>query len=90
MQKAELRVESDTMGQVEIPAWAYWGAQTQRAVQNFGVSDKRIPKSMIKALAFWCGLDLSPAEVAELACYIEIGKMGMPVGKQDQYAINRG
>jgi D-glycero-alpha-D-manno-heptose-7-phosphate kinase len=46
--------------------------------------------SMIKALAFWCGLDLGPAEVAELACYIEMEKMEMPVGKQDQYAAAFG
>ena len=46
--------------------------------------------SMIKALAFWCGLDLAPSEVAELACFIEIEKMGMPVGKQDQYAAAFG
>jgi D-glycero-alpha-D-manno-heptose-7-phosphate kinase len=46
--------------------------------------------SMIKALAFWCGLDLGPAEVAELACHIEIGKMKMPIGKQDQYAAAFG
>jgi D-glycero-alpha-D-manno-heptose-7-phosphate kinase len=45
---------------------------------------------MIKALAFCCGLDLAPREVAELACYIEIDKMGMPVGKQDQYAVAFG
>jgi len=45
-----------------------------------------VATSMIKALAFWCGLDLGPAEVAELACYIEIERLGMPVGKQDQYA----
>jgi D-glycero-alpha-D-manno-heptose-7-phosphate kinase len=45
---------------------------------------------MVKALAFWCGLDLGPAEVAELACYIEIGKLGMPIGKQDQYAAAFG
>jgi fumarate hydratase class II len=38
------------MGQVTLPAWAYWGAQTQRAVENFGVSDKRIPTLMIQAL----------------------------------------
>jgi len=38
------------MGQVTLPAWAYWGAQTQRAVQNFGVSDKRIPAPLIQAL----------------------------------------
>ena len=44
------RSESDTMGQVALPARAYWGAQTQRAVENFGVSDKRIPVPMIRAL----------------------------------------
>jgi D-glycero-alpha-D-manno-heptose-7-phosphate kinase len=46
--------------------------------------------SMIKALAFCCGLDLAPREVAELACYIEIDKMSMPVGKQDPYAVAFG
>jgi fumarate hydratase class II len=46
-----IRSESDTMGEVALPAWAYWGAQTQRAVENFGVSDKRIPALMIQALA---------------------------------------
>jgi fumarate hydratase class II len=45
-----IRKESDTMGEVALPAWAYWGAQTQRAVENFGVSDKRIPPLMIQAL----------------------------------------
>ncbi|MEE9309131.1 MAG: lyase family protein, partial [Spirochaetia bacterium] len=45
-----IRTESDTMGQVSLPAWAYWGAQTQRAVENFGVSDKRIPVLMVQAL----------------------------------------
>ena len=44
------RTELDTMGQITVPAWAYWGAQTQRAVENFGVSDKRIPKLVIQAL----------------------------------------
>jgi fumarate hydratase class II len=45
------RSETDTMGEVRLPAWAYWGAQTQRAVENFAVSDKRIPAGMIEALA---------------------------------------
>jgi len=39
------------MGAVEIPEWAYWGAQTQRAVENFDVSPLRIPVPMIRALA---------------------------------------
>ncbi len=46
--------------------------------------------ALVKALAFWYGLDLGPGEVAELACYIEIEKLGMPVGKQDQYAAAFG
>jgi fumarate hydratase class II len=52
------------MGEVALPAWAYWGAQTQRAVENFGVSDKRIPLLMIQALGL---IKQSAAEVnAEL------------------------
>ncbi|MCP4544428.1 MAG: GHMP kinase [Chloroflexi bacterium] len=53
-------------------------------------SSSSVAVSMIKALAFWCGLDLGPAEVAELACFIEIEKLGMPIGKQDQYAAAFG
>lgn len=49
--RGKTRVESDSMGNVPIPEWAYWGAQTQRAVENFSVSDYRIPKPMIRALA---------------------------------------
>jgi fumarate hydratase class II len=45
------RVESDSMGEVSIPSWAYWGAQTQRAIQNFDVSPLKIPALMIKSLA---------------------------------------
>jgi len=46
--------------------------------------------TMVKALAFWCGLDLGAAEVAELACHIAIDKMKMPISKQDQYAAAFG
>ena len=53
-------------------------------------SSGSVAVAMIKALAFWCGLDLSPYEVAEMASFIEIEKMGMPVGKQDQYAAAFG
>jgi fumarate hydratase class II len=46
----ELRIESDSMGKMEVPSWAYWGAQTQRALDNFAVSGLRIPQPMISAL----------------------------------------
>lgn len=45
------RMESDSMGALSISAGAYWGAQTQRAVENFNVSPFRIPLQMINALA---------------------------------------
>lgn len=48
----EQRTESDSMGEVTIPFGKYWGAQTQRAVQNFGVSALRIPTQMIRALGY--------------------------------------
>jgi fumarate hydratase class II len=64
-----IRRESDTMGEVSLPAWAYWGAQTQRAVENFGVSDKRIPPAMIQALGL---IKQTAAEVnAELGAVAE-------------------
>ena len=50
-ENGEFRVEKDSMGDVQIPGWAYFGAQTQRAVENFSVSEHRIPKPMIRALA---------------------------------------
>ena len=46
----KLRVEKDSMGQMEVPAEAYYGAQTQRAVLNFPISSYRISREMIRAL----------------------------------------
>ncbi|TVR33449.1 MAG: class II fumarate hydratase [Spirochaetaceae bacterium] len=51
MPNAAQRTESDSMGEVRIPQWAYWGAQTQRAMENFAVSSLRIPTAMIRSLA---------------------------------------
>jgi fumarate hydratase class II len=49
-QDVKFRIERDTMGEVQVPADAYYGAQTQRAVDNFPVSDLRFPRVFIKAL----------------------------------------
>ena len=46
--------------------------------------------SMIKALSFWCGIDLEPAATADIACQIQIDRLEMPVGRQDQYAAAFG
>ena len=45
-----MRIEKDSMGEMSVPNNAYYGAQTQRAFENFPVSDLKIPKPLIKAL----------------------------------------
>ena len=44
------RTESDTMGEVQVPASALFGASTQRAVHNFGISGLRMPRRFLRAL----------------------------------------
>ena len=50
MSEDRFRVEHDTMGDVRVPAEARWGAQTQRAVENFPVSGMVVERSLIHAL----------------------------------------
>jgi fumarate hydratase class II len=44
------RIERDSMGEMEVPAEALWGASTQRAVLNFPVSGERFPRHFVRAL----------------------------------------
>ena len=50
----EYRIEKDTMGEVKVPAAAYYGAQTQRSIDNFKIAQdiNRMPKEIIKAFAY--------------------------------------
>jgi fumarate hydratase class II len=43
------RVESDSMGEIEVPADRYWGAQTQRSLHHFDIGTETMPKSLIRA-----------------------------------------
>src|SRR5438128_4570281 len=47
---AETRTERDSMGEMQVPANAYYGASTQRAVLNFPISDLRFPRQFIRAI----------------------------------------
>ncbi|HEY5101160.1 MAG TPA: class II fumarate hydratase [Steroidobacteraceae bacterium] len=66
------RIERDSMGELEVPAHALWGAQTQRAVQNFPISGLALPAAFIAALGLVkqaaaranAALGLLPADVA--------------------------
>ena len=44
------RIEKDSMGEIEVPANQYWGAQTQRSLQNFEIGRERFPREMLWAL----------------------------------------
>ncbi|ASR44242.1 aspartate ammonia-lyase [Xanthomonas citri pv. mangiferaeindicae] len=67
------RIEHDSMGDLQVPADALWGAQTQRAVQNFPVSGRPMPRGFIRALGLIkaaaadvnTGLDLLPGRLGK-------------------------
>jgi fumarate hydratase class II len=45
------RRETDSLGEVEVPADRYWGAQTQRSLHHFSIGDDRMPKAVIRGMA---------------------------------------
>jgi len=47
---SEFRVEKDSMGEMKVPVKAYYGAQTQRAVENFPISGESLPREIVSAL----------------------------------------
>jgi fumarate hydratase class II len=51
MSTPEFRTERDSMGEVRVPREAYYGAQTQRAVDNFPISGIGFPPRFVRALA---------------------------------------
>ena len=72
MSEQSYRIERDSLGEVKVPTDALYGAQTQRAVDNFPISDLRFPRAFIRALAMIKGaaaavnldLGLMPADMA--------------------------
>ncbi len=61
------RTEHDTMGNVEVPADAYWGAQTQRSRDNFKIGGETLPKPLIHAMAL--------VKKAAAAANVELGRI---------------
>ena len=72
----KMRIESDSMGDVFVPADRYWGAQTQRSLQNFRIGGERMPPALITALGIQklaaaktnMELGLLPAELGQAIC----------------------
>ena len=69
----EYRIETDTMGEVKVPADKYWGAQTQRSKENFKIGGERFPREIIRALG-----------ILKKAAALANNELGMlPDGKKD-------
>ena len=49
-QSSKTRIETDSMGPIEVAADRYWGAQTERSLHHFNIGDDRMPREMIRAL----------------------------------------
>ncbi|MCU0758250.1 MAG: class II fumarate hydratase [Steroidobacteraceae bacterium] len=90
MPPTETRIERDSMGELAVPATALWGAQTQRAIQNFALSGRPMPRAFIRALALVkfaaaranAALGLLPAE---LAAVIEAAAAEVADGRHDAH-----
>jgi len=67
------RIERDTMGEVEVPIEKYWGAQTQRSIENFPIGNDVMPIQMVRAL----GIQKKSAALAN----VSLGKLDESVGQ---------
>src|SRR6059036_67922 len=67
------RVESDSMGDIEVPADRYWGAQTERSLHHFSIGEDRMPTAVIRGMAI---LKKAAAQVNE-----ELGKLSADKAK---------
>jgi len=92
MTDGRFRIERDSMGEVRVPSDAYYGAQTQRAVENFPVSNLRFPRRFIKALG---QIKMAAAEVnadlglldPEIARAIVLAAQEVIEGKMDSQFV---
>ena len=71
--KPSFRVESDSMGELRVPADRYWGAQTQRSLQNFRIGGEKMPKPLIRALGI--------QKMAAARTNMELGALKQRLGK---------
>ena len=90
MNKKAFRVEHDSMGELEVPEDALWGAQTQRAVNNFPISGLRMPRQFIAALGLvkWAAAGAN-AELglikSDLAIAIQKASLAVADGDYDEH-----
>ncbi len=72
---SQTRTERDSFGPIEVPAERYWGAQTQRSLQNFKIGGERMPPALIHAL----GLQKQGSALANMALGVLDKKIGAAI-----------
>jgi len=90
MADTDYRVERDSMGETRVPAGALWGAQTQRAIQNFPISGLRLPRGFIRALGLvkWAaaGANLELGDLDRVRAFaIQRAALEVAVGRHDAH-----
>ena len=69
------RIETDSFGEIGVPGDRYWGAQTQRSIQNFRIGDERMPRPLVRAL----GVQKKAAAQANMELAILDPKLGQAI-----------
>jgi fumarate hydratase class II len=73
--KSGVRTETDSFGPIEVPADRYWGAQTQRSLQNFKIGGERMPAPLVRAL----GIQKAAAARANMGLGVLDAKIGQAI-----------
>ena len=79
---APTRIESDTMGEVAVPADRLWGAQTQRSIENFPIGAETMPLGLVRAL----GIQKRAAAAANKA----LGELEASIAEANYRSRRRG
>ena len=80
----EVRIETDSFGPIEVPAHRYWGAQTQRSLQNFKIGGERMPLPVVRALGI---VKLAAARVNTRLGQLE-GRLGEAIAAAAQEVVD--
>lgn len=73
MNAENTRIEKDSIGEIEVPADKYWGAQTQRSLKNFDIGVEKMPAALVKAL----GIQKKAAALTNM----DLGELDADLGK---------
>lgn len=73
----DMRIETDSLGEVAVPAHVHWGAQTQRSIVNFPIGNEKMPAALVKAL----GIQKMSAAKANMELGVLDAKIGDAIVK---------